>query len=60
MMKEKNPSVIIFKGNVMMLKIGLTKMNKTDKTTPARIYSTKPPFTLIPVKIWAVIKSATE
>jgi hypothetical protein len=40
----------MFKGKVMRLKTGLTKMNKTDKTIPAKAYPAKPPLTVTPSK----------
>lgn len=43
-MKENRPRVIIFKGKVMMLKIGLTIRNNTDKAIPAKINPPGPPL----------------
>ena len=49
--KENNPRVIMFRGSVIMLKIGFTMKKRIDKTMPPMIYVVNPPSTLTPVKI---------
>lgn len=58
--KENKPRVIIFKGRVIMLKIGFTIRNRTDRTIPPMIYVANPPLTPTPSKTWDIRKRATE
>jgi hypothetical protein len=56
---ENNPRVIIFRGSVMMLKIGFTRTKRIDNTIAPIIYAHRPPLTTTPLKDCAVKKSAT-
>lgn len=50
-MKENNPKVIILKGSVIMLRIGLTTTKRIDKMIPPVKYVGKPPDTSTPCRI---------
>ena len=58
--KENSPSVIIFKGRVIMLKTGFTIKNNTASAIPPIIYVLTPPFIVKPVIICDVKKRLTE
>lgn len=58
--KENMPSVAIFSGSVIILRIGLTTRNKRDKTNPPKKYVVNPPVTLTSLNICDVRKSANE
>lgn len=49
--KENKPKVRRLKGSVIMLRRGLRKNDKTDKTIPAIINVVKPPVILTPESI---------
>ncbi len=57
--KEKSPKVMMLKGRVIMLKIGLTIANNIARTMPPTIYVAKPPDTLNPDIACEVTRRAT-
>lgn len=59
-MKEKKPSVIMFKGRVIMLKIGFTIRNNNERIIPPTRYVVNPPEIFNPVTICDVKKRPNE
>lgn len=59
-MNEKNPRVIIFKGRVIMLRIGFTIRNNNERIIPPTRYVVNPPDIVNPDTIWDIKKRATE
>lgn len=59
-MKENQPKVIMCKGSVMKLRIGLTIRNSIERTTPPKRKVLNPPDIFSPDIICEVKKSAKE